>query len=122
MLEFYFNLNGRISRRDYCLKFFLALFIFEISVSIVIGILDELTKNNILLNLSLSLFNFFFFLTVIWVSSVGSIRRLHDRGWSGKSLILLFIPLISLWPLFECLFLPGVPGPNRHGENPLDLR
>ena len=59
-------------------------------------------------------------LLVIWPSLALSIKRWHDRGKSGWWILIGFVPLIGgLWALIETGFLPGTPGPNEYGPDPL---
>lgn len=50
------------------------------------------------------------------------IKRCHDRDRSGWFLLVLLVPVVALWPVVELLFLPGTPGPNRFGPDPLAPR
>ena len=68
------------------------------------------------------LWTIFFLLTllVIWPSLALSIKRWHDRGKSGWWILIGFVPLIGgLWALIETGFLPGTPGTNEYGPDPL---
>jgi uncharacterized membrane protein YhaH (DUF805 family) len=59
-------------------------------------------------------------LILIWPGLAISIKRWHDRGKSGWWILISFIPLIGpLWALIETGFLPGTPGTNRYGPDPL---
>jgi len=53
------------------------------------------------------------------VLAVLSAERCHDRDKSGYFAILLFVPVVCLWPLVELLFLRGTVGPNKYGPDPL---
>jgi uncharacterized membrane protein YhaH (DUF805 family) len=47
-------------------------------------------------------------------------KRWHDRDKSGWWSLILLVPFIGgLWTLIECGCLPGTPGPNRFGPDPL---
>ena len=49
-----------------------------------------------------------------------AVKRYHDRDKSGWWILILFIPIIGLiWYIVELGFLPGTPGPNRYGPDPL---
>ena len=48
-----------------------------------------------------------------------SLRRLHDIGHSGFSILLLFLPLINIVIVFMLFFSPGDRGMNDYGNNPL---
>lgn len=48
------------------------------------------------------------------------IKRWHDRDKSGWWVLINFIPYIgAIWSLIECGLLPGTPGTNRFGYDPL---
>jgi uncharacterized membrane protein YhaH (DUF805 family) len=49
-----------------------------------------------------------------------AVKRYHDRDKSGWWILIVFIPIIGLvWYIVELGFLPGTPGPNRYGPDPL---
>jgi len=49
-----------------------------------------------------------------------AVKRYHDRNKSGWWILIVFIPIIGLiWYIVELGFLPGTPGPNRYGPDPL---
>ncbi len=48
-----------------------------------------------------------------------SIKRCHDRNHSGWFLLILFIPLVNLWPAVELAFIRGTDGDNEYGPDPL---
>ena len=59
-------------------------------------------------------------LIAAWISLAMAVKRYHDRGKSAWWLLVLFVPVIGhLWYLIECGFLPGTPGPNAYGPDPL---
>jgi len=61
------------------------------------------------------------YLAILIPSFVITIKRLHDRDRSGWFTLITAIPLLgAIWLLIETGFLPGTPGPNRFGPNPLD--
>lgn len=55
----------------------------------------------------------------LWISLALGVKRAHDRGRSGLFLLLFLVPLLNLWPLVELLFIPGTPGENKFGPDPL---
>ncbi len=61
-----------------------------------------------------------FFLAIIVPSLAVTVRRLHDRDMSGWFYLISFIPYIGPLILFVMTVLPGTPGENRYGEDPLD--
>ncbi len=44
-----------------------------------------------------------------------NIKRSHDRGKTGWFTLLLFVPLLNIWPVIELGFFPGTEGDNRYG-------
>ena len=58
-------------------------------------------------------------LVLIWPSIVMYIKRAHDRNWPGAFILLMFVPLVNIWPLIELLFLRGTIGSNRFGADPV---
>jgi uncharacterized membrane protein YhaH (DUF805 family) len=48
------------------------------------------------------------------------VKRWHDRGKSGWMLLVNFIPIVGpIWAFIETGCLPGTPGPNQYGDDPL---
>lgn len=63
-----------------------------------------------------------FYVPACWVSLAGIVKRFHDRGKSGHMAWILLIPYVGgIWILVECGCLPGTPGPNAYGPDPLQL-
>lgn len=61
------------------------------------------------------------YIPVVWAGLALSIKRWHDRGKSGWWILIAFVPLIGgIWSLVETGFLPGTPGDNQYGPNPLE--
>ena len=47
-------------------------------------------------------------------------KRWHDRNKSGWWTLILLLPVVGwFWMLIECGILPGTPGVNRFGRDPL---
>lgn len=55
----------------------------------------------------------------LWAQAALSVKRAHDRGRSGWFVLVLFIPLVQIWPLIELWFLRGTTGDNQYGPDPL---
>jgi uncharacterized membrane protein YhaH (DUF805 family) len=47
------------------------------------------------------------------------VKRIHDRDRAGWFFLLLFVPLVNLWPVVEIYFLKGTEGENQYGPDPL---
>jgi uncharacterized membrane protein YhaH (DUF805 family) len=59
-------------------------------------------------------------LVVIWPGLAINIKRWHDRDKSGWWILISLIPFVGpIWALVEVGFLPGTPGPNQYGPDPL---
>jgi len=48
------------------------------------------------------------------------VRRFHDQDKSGWFVLLGFIPYVGGLIVLVFMCLPGTPGPNRFGDDPLD--
>ncbi len=60
------------------------------------------------------------FIPLVWIGLAASVKRWHDCGKSGWWMLVTFVPVVGgLWYLIECGFLPGTPGPNAYGPDPL---
>lgn len=55
--------------------------------------------------------------TVIPLIAVG-VRRLHDRGLSGRWMLIKLLPLVGGLVLLILFCLPGTFGMNKYGEDP----
>jgi uncharacterized membrane protein YhaH (DUF805 family) len=107
--DFLLNYEGRINRQPYWM-FVLVM----IGGAFVIGFLSAfLGKLGTLIGV---LYN----LAIIYPSIIVQIKRWHDRGKSGWWCLINLVPVIGwIWGLVECGFLPGTPGPNEYGPDPL---
>ncbi|MEA2022835.1 MAG: DUF805 domain-containing protein [Actinomycetota bacterium] len=105
-----FKFDGRINRG----KFWLGLLAMWVVVAIV-AMIAGVVNNSIVWAIFGLLYLF-----VIWPSLAINIKRWHDRGKSGWWILISFIPLIGpIWALIEVGFLPGTPGTNEYGPDPL---
>ena len=67
-----------------------------------------------------SLLQFIVALAILDPSVAIAAKRFHDRDKSGWWILIVLIPFIGLiWYIVELGFLPGTPGPNRFGPDPL---
>jgi uncharacterized membrane protein YhaH (DUF805 family) len=55
-------------------------------------------------------------LVTMWSTIVLAFKRCHDRDMSGW---MMLIPFYNMWVSIQMAFLPGTPGPNRFGPDPL---
>lgn len=63
------------------------------------------------------------YVVMVWIGLAAGVKRWHDRNKSGWWILIGLVPVIGgLWYLIECGFLPGTPGPNTYGDDPLASR
>lgn len=106
--------RGRASRSEF--------WWFNITLTLVAIILDTVsrlfpvssTPEMIFLGISLLIY----LATLLPVLAV-TVRRLHDRDFSGWWLLLVLIPLLGWLVLFIFMVLRGTEGENRFGPSPL---
>jgi uncharacterized membrane protein YhaH (DUF805 family) len=118
----FFSATGRMSRKPYILAGFGLVFI-----SLGSRFLDGYFIAQDGITSAATSFDSLYFgpvylVTSLFVLPVGiflAIKRAHDRNRSGWFVLLMFLPLISLWPVVEFLFLPGTQGFNQFGQDPL---
>ncbi len=54
----------------------------------------------------------------MWAQAALGVKRAHDRGRSGWFVLVLFIPVVQIWPFIELWFLRGTTGDNQYGSDP----
>lgn len=105
--SFLFSFEGRISRKRYLLNFVLPV----VGLSVIALVIDGVLSTPLMVVLNLAL---------IWPGLATAVKRWHDRGKSGWMILINLLPLIgAIWSLVETWCLPGTPGPNRFGPDPL---
>jgi uncharacterized membrane protein YhaH (DUF805 family) len=117
----YANFNGRSPRSAYWW-----VFLFNVIVAIILGFIDRslglaFTLPTPMGPMSLGYGPIYclYALAVLIPSIAIAVRRLHDRDSSGWWLLIAFIPFIGAIILLVWFCLPGTPGDNRFGSNPL---
>ena len=109
---FLFSFKGRISRKQFWI--FNA---FILLAGIIFGIftepakdIHEVTKPQMM-----------FMIWMLWPSMAVQGKRWHDRGKSALWVLINFIPVVGpIYALIENGFMPGTPGPNKFGPDPLE--
>lgn len=111
------DFKGRTARGEFWWAL-LGIFILEIAVGFVSGVLMAFTPGFIdkLLSAVISLFS----LAASLVSISMSIRRLHDVNKSPLLLLLIIVPLGGLVPLYFCT-LQSHPEANQYGPVPTSI-
>ncbi|PGH39440.1 MAG: hypothetical protein CRN43_09085 [Candidatus Nephrothrix sp. EaCA] len=108
------NFSGRARRREYW-YFRLFSFIFGLGIFIIPITLEM--HGDIFRGLFVILF-LLYVLAVIIAGLAVAVRRLHDVGESGWSLLISLIPVIgSIW-LLVLMLTDSEAGENKYGENP----
>jgi uncharacterized membrane protein YhaH (DUF805 family) len=115
--EFLFSPHGRISRSQYWLRWVLPLF----GVYLVFFLLILSTAGSVISGLFTGLFGLVG-LVLFWPSIAIIVKRVHDRDRPWPFILLLFVPLVQIWPAIEIMFLPGTVGSNRFGPDPVVQR
>jgi len=105
LLRLYLSPQGRVSRRTY----WWSLLVLDILFSGLFVLVEELLKTR--------LSDYWAFI-IAWPGIAISIKRWHDRDKPGWWLLILFVPVLGIWNLIECGFLPGTRGTNRFGLDP----
>lgn len=108
----YIVISGRARRSEY---WWWALFVFL--GNLVLGLLDGTIFG--FAEGSASVFGPLFGLATFLPSICMAGRRLHDRDMTAWWLLLALIPVIGALVLLVIFMLPGTPGPNRFGPDPL---
>lgn len=105
-----FKFDGRINRG----KFWLGVAILYVVPWLLFLIAGAVNSSFLWVLVSLLM------IVLIWPGLAISIKRWHDRDKSGWWILIGLIPLVGpIWALIETGFLPGTPGPNQYGPDPL---
>lgn len=108
------SFDGRINRA----KFWAGYVILWVASVIVIGLLAAILGDS-------AGFWVLYIIAVAFLVVAGlavQIKRWHDRNKSGWWVLISLIPLIGpIWAIIETGFLPGTPGPNDYGPDPLEI-
>ena len=112
----YFSFEGRINRSTWWLKFWLPVML----INMVANLIDYATGNltDASGNYSYGVVGPIVGVLLIYSAFAVYVKRAHDRGRTGWFVLLLFVPILNLWPAVELLFLRGTVGPNRFGPDP----
>ena len=109
-VDFLFKFDGRINRG----KFWLGVAILYVVPWLLFLIAAAVNSSFLWVLVSLVV------LVSLWPGLAISIKRWHDRDKSGWWILISLIPLVGpIWALVETGFLPGTPGQNQYGPDPL---
>lgn len=110
LVKHYADFSGRANRKQFWL-YALWLCVVYIVIGILSAALGEKAGNAVIALVGLALL----------VPNLAMIvRRLHDTDRSGWWVLISLLPLIGGLILFVFEVLPGTPGENRFGNQPLD--
>jgi len=111
--DLYLRMDGRISRSTLWLKYYLPFMGIAIIAALAdfgLGTFDEETGWGV--------FGLLATLILFYPSIAVFVKRSHDRGRSGLFVLLMFVPLVNIWPAIELYFLKGTDGDNDYGSDP----
>ena len=109
-LKKYADFSGRARRKEYW--FF---FLFNLIVSIVLGVIDSMLG---LGAAGVGILSGLYSLAVIIPSIAVGVRRLHDINKTGWWILIAFIPLIGILVLLVFALMSGTHGDNEYGPDP----
>ena len=110
LVKHYADFSGRANRKQFWL-FMLWLIVVYMAIGVVGAVLGEKAGNAFIALAGLAL---------LVPNLAITVRRLHDTDRSGWWVLISFLPLIGGVILFVFEVLPGTPGVNRFGNQPLD--
>lgn len=120
-MEFYISAQGRVSRREYWLRWLLPAFLIYLALFTIVMLANAFSPYDpstpfeppggfwlvVLVQLVL----------LCPMIAVGA-KRLHDIGWSGWLIALLIVPVAFPFIMAATMFIPGARGVNHYGPNP----
>jgi uncharacterized membrane protein YhaH (DUF805 family) len=114
LLDFYFGMKGRISRRDLWVLYYPVVICSFFLTSFIIKLL-ALSRSAMVVPVVIHV-------TAMVLSAVAvHVKRWHDIDRSGWFVLSGLIPVLGfIGNVIVCGFVPGTNGPNRFGDNPLD--
>lgn len=119
-MDFYLSGDGRVSLGQYWLKWLLPVFGFWILYGLVISMFG-LFSLEAYLEGQIGPATFMAYLPgllLIWPSFAVGAKRLHDIGWNGWLMLLVFVPIGNIVIWVATWFIPGNRGDNRYGPEP----
>jgi uncharacterized membrane protein YhaH (DUF805 family) len=108
-----FSSSGRTGRQAYVMSILLWLMLQGAAVALMLAFENTSKAGLLLTALALVVISIATFVSFIMLS----IKRLHDMGFPGIFVLLLFVPVISFFVFIVFLFWPSAP-PNDFGEYP----
>ena len=106
VLKKYAVFAGRARRKEFWM-----FVLFNLIISIVLGIVESIIKTG-------GILGGIYALAVLIPSIAVGVRRLHDIDRTGWWLLISFVPIIGLIVLIVFAATDGTPGDNKYGPNP----
>ena len=114
----YFSFDGRINRQPFWMRT-LMLWVAIFVLAMIGALLMTIAGDSSVVAGIVGLVAIVAYIPLLIAALSLNIRRCHDRGRAGWFLILSVVPIVSIWYLIEIGFLPGTPGSNEYGDDPL---
>ncbi len=112
VLKKYAVFGGRARRKEYWY-----FFLFNILISIVLGIIDGMT-GSFSSEAGIGLLGGLYSFAVLIPGIAVSVRRLHDTNRSGWWLLIALVPFIGAIVLLVFMVQDSQPDENQYGPNP----
>jgi len=112
VLNKYAVFEGRARRKEYW-----SFVLFNVLISIALGVIDRLT-GNVNLETGLGLLSGIYGLGVMIPGMAVSVRRLHDTDRSGWWLLITFVPVLGAIVFFYFMVIDGNSERNDYGPSP----
>jgi uncharacterized membrane protein YhaH (DUF805 family) len=112
VLKKYAVFDGRARRKEFWM-----FFLFNIIISIVLGIIDGVVGTTGAAG-SIGLLGGLYGLAVLIPGIAVAVRRLHDTSRSGWWILIVLVPLAGVIILIIFMVQDGTPGENQFGKNP----
>jgi uncharacterized membrane protein YhaH (DUF805 family) len=93
-------------------------FLFNIIISIVLGVIDGIAGTS---SAGIGLLGGLYTLAILIPCIAVSVRRLHDTSRSGWWVLIGLIPIIGVIVLIVFMVQDGTPGENQYGKNPKEI-
>ena len=120
--KFLFSFSGRITRRDYWLRFVAPLALGWIVLMAILppaALVEMPPATGATAFTVLTPLSYVLMLASVWHAIAAAVKRCHDRGRSGWFLLIYFIPFFGqLWVLIDLGFFRGTVGQNQYGPEP----
>jgi uncharacterized membrane protein YhaH (DUF805 family) len=111
-----FTLSGRRNRKSFFFYSLLSWLILGVAWGIAVAGTATGSDGGSMLPFWVAVIVSVGFVISTWI--VGA-QRCRDFGWTGWSILITLIPVVGWIFPFAMLFVPGTPGPNRYGPDPL---